>query len=376
MSRTTAHLRRLIGFCLLAAAFALTEAIAIPAASAGPGKKLDPPTLLWKSYPLERRPSTTGRAEVQIRRRQASRQTSAHQDDFLTPVLVSAFILLLASAAIVRMRRSMPIRVGNARRTPDRAPMPRSAQPASVNRPRWRPRRPQQLREVSPEVVREPHARAAQSPAPESDADLLEALQPKPPSLPEPEPTPEVAVVDLEQARPGRMPAPVEQRPATQLKPRETGDPLVEEREAEAGPSRESQLGLKLRTRIADVHVVPVPEPSPQTHEESRAARQQGRLQRAGGEVCEIRLWRGYVKCQLFAAPLTGSEAAIAVSSYFRLRDEDSPGDEARLALRDLIATLEQGGWTVVSRGPTWYEDRLERFAEDPGEDPDEDGAA
>ena len=88
----------------------------------------------------------------------------------------------------------------------------------------------------------------------QSDADLLEALQPKPPSLPEPEPTPEVAVVDLEQARPGRTPEPVEQRPATQPKLRETGDPLVEEREAEAGPSRESQLGLKLRTRIADVY--------------------------------------------------------------------------------------------------------------------------
>jgi hypothetical protein len=91
-------------------------------------------------------------------------------------------------------------------------------------------------------------------------------------------------------------------------------------------------------------------------------------VQRAGVEVCEIRLWRGYIKCQLLAA-LTGSEDAIAVSPYFRLRDEDSPGDEARLALRDLIATLEQSGWTVVSRGPTWYEDRLERFAEDPDDD-------
>jgi len=329
MSHTSAHLRRLIGLCLLAAAFALTEAIAIPTASAGPGKKLDPPTLLWKAYPLELRPSTTEQAEARIRRQQASRQTSAHQDDFLTPVLVSAFVLLLASTAIVLMRRSMPIRIGSARRTPDRQPTPR-----------WRPRRPQQLREVIPEVVTEPQAPTPQSPPPQWDADLLEALQPKPPSEPEPEPMPAVAVVDLEQARPGRTPEPVEQRPATQ----------------------------QLRTRIADVHVVPVPEPSPQTHEESWAAQQQTRLQRAGVEVCKIRLWRGYLKCQLFAA-LTGSEGAIAFSSYFRLRDEDSPGDAARLALRDLIATLEQVGWTVVSRGPRWYEEKLERLKEDPDED-------
>jgi len=124
----------------------------------------------------------------------------------------------------------------------------------------------------------------------------------------------------------------------------------------------------QLRTRIADVHVVPVPEPSPETHEESWAAQQQTRLQRAGVEVCEIRLWRGYLKCQLFAA-FPGSEYAIAFSSYFRLRDEDSPGDEARLALRGLIAALEEGGWAVVSRGPSWYEDRLERLKEDPDED-------
>jgi hypothetical protein len=228
MSRTTAHLHRLIGLCLLAAAFALTATIAIPAASAGKGTKPDPPSLLWKSYPLDRRPSTTEQQE-QIRRRQASRQTSAHQD--LTPVLVSAFILLLAAAAIVLMRRSAPVRVGNARRTPNRAGMPRSVQPASANRPRWRPQRRQQLREVIPEVVREPHTPAPQAPAPQSDADLLEALQPKP-SPPKPESTTDVAVVDVEEARPGRTPEPVDQGPAKEQPRRETGDLLVEEREA------------------------------------------------------------------------------------------------------------------------------------------------
>jgi hypothetical protein len=227
MSRTTAHLHRLIGLCLLASAFALTATVAIPAASASQGTKLDPPSLLWKSYPLDRQPITTEQQE-QIRRRQASRQTSARQDHFLTPVLVSAFILLLAAAAIVLMRRSAPVRVGNGRRPPSRARMRRSMQPASANRPRWRTRRPQQLRKIIPELVGEPHTPAPQAPAPQSADDLLVTLQPKP-SPPKRKPTTDVPVVDVEEARPGRTTEPVDQRPAKQPPLRETVDLLVEE---------------------------------------------------------------------------------------------------------------------------------------------------
>jgi hypothetical protein len=229
MSRTKAHPHCLIGLCLLAAAFALTATIAIPTASAAQGTKPDPPSLLWKSYPLDRRPSTTVQEE-QTRKRQASGQTSADQDHFLTPVLVSGFILLLAAAAIALRRRSAPVRVGNARRRPDRAPMARSVQPASVDRPGWGPRPRLQLREVVAEVVKEPRTPAPHAPASQSDADLLEALQPKP-NPPRPEPT-EVPVVDVDEARPGRTPEPVDQGPAKQPPRRETGDLLLEEREA------------------------------------------------------------------------------------------------------------------------------------------------
>lgn len=247
MSRTTADLRRPIGLCLLAAAFALTGTTAIAAASGGQSKKLDPPTSLWKSYPLERRPSTTearprggqetarrAQAEARILRRRVSRQTSAHRDEFPTPMLTTAFILLLTSAVVVLMRRSMPVRGGTARRMRDGAQIGLPALPASVKGPRWRPRRPQQPQELLSEAVREPYGQAPQSPAHHSDADVLEALR------------------------------------------REKGDPLVEEREeADAGPSSERQLGLELRTFIDDIHLVSLPERSPQTHEESRAARQQ-----------------------------------------------------------------------------------------------------
>jgi hypothetical protein len=258
MSARPAH--RLIGLCLLTAAFALTEPIAIPAASAGQGKKLDPPTLLWKSYPLERPPSTTEPARAQIHQRPARRQTSAHQNDFLTPLLAGAFILLLASTATVLLRRRMQLRVGKARQTSDRAPIPGSAQPASVNEKHWRPQRQQQLWDVIPKRVREPQVPAPHCPAPQSDANVLEALQPNLPSLPAPEPTPEVAVAGLAEARVGRTPERVQQRQATQPKLHETGNRLVEK--SEAGPSGESRLGLELLTRIVDVQLVPVPPPS------------------------------------------------------------------------------------------------------------------
>jgi hypothetical protein len=272
MSRTTTHLRRLIGLCLLAAAFVLTEAVAIPAAGEGQGKKLEPPTLLWKSYPLEQRPSPTERADAQIQKRPVRRETSANQDEFLTPALVGGFILVLAAAAIALKRRSMPRRRGKARLTADRGSMPRPARPASAKRPLWRRRR-QQLQEVIPEVVREPRGQAPQGSAPQSAADLLEALQLKSPSTPEAdELTREIAAIRSEEARPGPTSGPAEQRPAKQPQFRETGDPPLDERETEAGASLESQLELELWTRIADVNLVPVPGPSPQTHEESPPA--------------------------------------------------------------------------------------------------------
>jgi hypothetical protein len=73
----------------------------------------------------------------------------------------------------------------------------------------------------------------------------------------------------------------------------------------------------------------------------------------------EIRLWRGLVKCELYAA-VYGSEEAFAVSDPFRLRDADVPSAHAQHALAGLLAELERGGWNVVAHGSTWYEHTLE----------------
>ena len=85
--------------------------------------------------------------------------------------------------------------------------------------------------------------------------------------------------------------------------------------------------------------------------------------QRVGIERCEIVLWTGYVKKQLYAAPLNAARTleAVAESSYFRLRDADVPTATAEHALEGLIAQLQNEGWQVVSKGAHWYHYRLER---------------
>jgi hypothetical protein len=81
------------------------------------------------------------------------------------------------------------------------------------------------------------------------------------------------------------------------------------------------------------------------------------------GETCQIRLWRGYLKCQLLAAPIemSGEPEALAFSPFFRLRDDDAPTASAEAALQTLIEELELSGWTVVREGPRWYQRALKR---------------
>lgn len=263
MSRMTPHLRRLMGLCLLAASFGLLEVAAIHAAE-DQGKKVEPPTLLWKSYPLDQPPSTTDRAGAQSPKRPVPAQTSAQQDKFLT--FLGSFILLVAAAAIVVKGRAVPIRRSRARQTPDRGLTPRPAHRTSVKWSPWRRRR-QQLREVVPEVG-EPRAPTLQSPACQSAAHLLEGLQLKPSSPPKPEPMPEVAAISLEEARPIQSPEPVQRQPANEVHLREADGPLSEEGETDAGRTLERQLELELWTRIADVDLMPVLGPEPHTRKE------------------------------------------------------------------------------------------------------------
>jgi hypothetical protein len=80
----------------------------------------------------------------------------------------------------------------------------------------------------------------------------------------------------------------------------------------------------------------------------------------AAEQLAEIRLWRGYLKCQLYIE-VEGAAGALVESRFFRLRNPMAPDDGARQVLTDLLGDLERAGWSVVESGPGWYRHRLER---------------
>jgi hypothetical protein len=107
-----------------------------------------------------------------------------------------------------------------------------------------------------------------------------------------------------------------------------------------------------------------VPEPKPAGKPLAATPAPPPRRTRSGAaESCQIRLWHGYVKSQLLAAPLekSGEPEGLAFSPFFRLRDPGAPTESAEAALRALIEQLERDGWTVVGAGPRWYQRALER---------------
>ena len=74
----------------------------------------------------------------------------------------------------------------------------------------------------------------------------------------------------------------------------------------------------------------------------------------------EIRLWRGFVKCQLYAT-FRGIRGGIRRVEVLPPALRGEAGRRAQRALADLLAELERDGWTVVSDGGIWYQHRLQR---------------
>ena len=62
------------------------------------------------------------------------------------------------------------------------------------------------------------------------------------------------------------------------------------------------------------------------------------RREPVSAEICEIRIWRGYVKAQLYA--VAGSDKRIATSRYFKLARTEVPTADALSALSELRAEL------------------------------------
>ena len=279
--RRTISLPPLLWLLTVCVALALAGATGMKASAARAPKTLHPPTVLWKSFPLDQaRPRPSAHTAAAPIRRQASPRTVTTVNRFPTLLLtIGVLAALLASTALVLARRSAPARAGT---------YPRARKPVDGPRSRRTRRDP---------VPAPPDLRRGD--------DLVEALRPKVArpegaSVPEHELRP---IGPIEAERPSAAPFPVSSYPVS------------------APPERREA---------------------------------------AEAQRCEIRLWRGYVKCQLYVAA-AGSAEAQTTSRFFRLRNGAVPGDDALQALSALVAELESAGWSVAATGPAWYDRRLER---------------
>jgi hypothetical protein len=136
-------------------------------------------------------------------------------------------------------------------------------------------------------------------------------------------------------------------------------DDLLEALRPQPAPERKVKRKIQKVVPAGRMKVLPAP-PETEPASDPLPAQPEGRAV----ESCRIELWRGYVKSQLYAAPLDqGGTPPVGLffSPIFRLRDEETPTKKAAAALRTLIERLERDGWKVVSGGPRWYQLRLER---------------
>jgi hypothetical protein len=144
--------------------------------------------------------------------------------------------------------------------------------------------------------------------------------------------------------------------------PVRAGPPIPQPAVDEAGTARREQLldeeaaslaaaALPLQSAATDADEVPVERPVE--------------------EICEIGIWRGYVKSRFYAGLIGGEnegiEFALAESQPVRLRGNGTPertGDAAE-AHEALVNYLIESGWEVEPsrNGEGWYALRFRRAA-------------
>jgi hypothetical protein len=317
-------------FCAGLALAASTAGISAVATLTQP--KLNPPTVLWKAYPLRQahtstnqqaannkptgtrtsKPSTTSptstrtsrtktRSTVEHGNRVASQPTS-NTGGFPTVLVMAGVIGALLASTLLFVRYAPSASAGGYRRNRRPPTTKPSSRTARTTRPSPAPsndkKHPHATRPVDEDVAAPPTPDQR-----ETTDDLLEALWPN---------------VDLVED-PERVSAPQSQRRA-------------------------------VKPVAADLHGSDAVRQPPQ------------RREIAGQQFCEIRLWRGWVKYQLYVE-VEGSPGAFVESPLFRLRNPMAPDDHVHGVLSDLLADLERSGWSVVDTGPLWYSRRLHRSA-------------
>jgi hypothetical protein len=188
-----------------------------------------------------------------------------------------------------------------------------------------------------------------EKPRSDSTADVLVALKPSTAARPEPEEDLLEALepVAAEPAGEGDEGPEEQDEAVTPVAPERASDPG----EGASGP----RSGERERRMLA-----PLPRPPDQSVSRPRTGPRHPKEAAAAGRVqsCEIRLWHGYVKYQLYAS---SEGPSFALSDFFRLRDEDRPTKKALAELENLITRLEAKGWAVVDEGPRWSDVKFER---------------
>jgi hypothetical protein len=327
--------RRLLALCAAFVLFALAGG-----AGAAPNPVQRPPTLLWKTYPLNQRTAATGPLRPLRPPALAVGTASSSGDEIVGTPLLALLALLGGVMALTALVAKGLIKEGAtmmaARRT--RAAEPEPEHPASAE-----DAKPEMLVALRPAAV-----------TAEEEPDLAES-QTKTPV------TPRLAPVEggaeVEPAQSEEAPAPPQ--PPLRVLLRPLPRPIEEQPEVEP-PSAEAEEQEAEQPRPLDAEDATEPEPESESTQLWREVLPEEETEVAV-ERCQIRIWRGYFRYQLFVAPGGSTNSAFALSPYFKLSDLDSPGAEAMAALRELLDQLEAEGWTVASEGRHWYSFTLER---------------
>ena len=308
-------------------------------AGAAPNPVQRPPSLLWKTYPLNQRTAASGPLRPLRPPALAVGTASSSGDEIVgTPLLALLALLggVMALTALVAkglIKEGATMMAARRTRAAEAEPEPTSTEDA----------KPEMLVALRPTAV-----------TAEEEPDLAES-QTKTPVAPRLAPVEDEAEVEPTQSE--QAPAPPQ--PPLRVLLRPLPRPIEEQPEVEP-PSAEAEEQEAEQPRPLDAEDATEPEPESESTQLWREVLPEEETEVAV-ERCQIRIWRGYFRYQLFVAPGGSTNSAFALSPYFKLSDLDSPGAEAMAALRELLDQLEAEGWTVASEGRHWYSFTLER---------------
>lgn len=386
----TRSLRLLLLSLLFCAGLALaTSTFAIGALPTRTQQKPNPPTVLWKAYPLGQAHSSTNqpaainkpisigtskvtttspirtrtsrtetRPTVEHGNRIASPPTSG-TGGFPTVLVIAGLSGALLASTLLFARYAPPARAGGYRRdrgtinTKPPSRTRRTGSPSPAPNTGRKPSPPKHPPTTQPETPKKPiptgrlwpvkPGAPRTKPVSQTKSPSVEQPPRKKPALPPPK------LVDENFAAP---PTPDQH---------ETTDDFLEALRPNVKPIEDPE---PVSAPEHELHPVKPVEADPHVSDAVRQA--PPRAEVAGQQLCEIRLWRGWVKCRLYAE-VEGSPGAFVESPLFRLRNPTVSNDRAQRVLSDLLADLERSGWLVVETGrPIWYHRRLHRTTPTP----------